>query len=189
VFLEADFGGHTINLGAIAMNEARLSDSWKWLAVTTGVIRTVAADIGQPAPRMSIAAVHDAWQECMVMCALAGQATAMIDLDAAEGIPTRFGSLLAYCPLTIGEMRIEVVASRPIVLDQTKRRRRQIYFGPAQVLYGAFRRGGDESRMIAAYRRHLQRLSRSAEVLALGDLRRITTDAFSDSPLQIDRPY
>lgn len=187
VSLVAEFGGRTVDLGAIAMTRAQSAERWKFLVAAMRIVRRVAADAERPVPHLSIAEVHDTWQDIMVTIALAGQGPAMIDFDRASEVPAKVGALLAYCDLPLENARIGIVASRPIMLDRIKRRRRQIHFGPANILYGTLD-GGDGERTVEAYRRNLQRLSRSGEVLALGDLGQITTDAFRDLPLQLDRP-
>ena len=186
VSLEARFGERVIDLGAVAMTKARATESWKWLVAAMRIVRAVAVDEGTPVPQVSIAAIHDAWKDLMVMIALAGQGPAMIDFQRESDVPAKFDSFLAYCHVLIGDVRIDIVASRPVMLDRVRRRRRHVHFGPAQILYGTVN-GGDGERTVEAYRRHLRRLSRSGDVLAIGDLAGITTDAFRDGPLQIDR--
>lgn len=191
IYLEIDVDGHAIDLGAITMKTPQRQKGWQWLALSIAVLRAIATEAARPVPDMSLDVVNEAVNDMVTLSALAGHTSTKIEFVPAPGTPRKFGSFLGYCSARIGRLWVGAVASRPIAIDKRIGKRRRIILGPAQILYGTLVEADalrdDQSRLIDAYQRQLERLSRSAEILALGDLQLIASQAGSDWPLRIDR--
>ena len=75
--------------------------------------------------------------------------------------------------VTVGDQTYGAVSSRPIVSDRMIKLRRQFDLAPPTLLYAAVDVDADRlrERIEYSYTRHFERLSKSGNILALGDLR------------------
>jgi len=170
-------------LGTISMDGRRAVD-WQWFAMAVDALRSIASFAGRATPTCSPGAVFAVSGALELLGSMTGHSAMRLNILPAPGIPKRFSCFLGYCCVTVGDLTYGAVSSRPIVNDRRTGRRREFDFAPPTLLHAAVDGEADRlrKRVVDAYLRHLERLSASSKVLALGDLRVIASGG-PDEPI------
>ena len=175
VSIHADIDDQLFDLGSITMTGPDSGRDWSWTGLGLEAMRAVARESGQSPAALSMADVRDAEGDLQIFGALAVNRPIRLDFTPAPNAPAMFGGFLAYSNATIGDQVYSAVAYRPIGKDTKRGRRRSVYFGAGQLLWGRIARseGWSEDAVRAAYQRHLDLQAIQREILAVGDLARV----------------
>lgn len=190
VALQVNVDGSDLDLGAIRMKGTRQTETWGWIALGTGIARAIATDAGRDPGEFRMGDVQDAAGELQILAALASNRVIRVDFTPEPDAPERFDGFLAYCSATIGDQVFSAVAHRPLTIDEMHNGRRRVMFGPGLTLWSRMSRrdGWSEEPMVSVYRRQLDRLGESAEIMAMGDLARMVGSGSEDATLTSDLP-
>jgi len=190
VSVQVNVDGQDLDLGSLNMTGSRQHETWSWIALGTGIARSIARDAGRAPGNFRMGDVQDVASDLQILAALASDRSIRVDFFAQPDAPQRFEGFLAYCSVAIGDQVFSAVAHRPLGMDDVHEGRRRVMFGPGKIIWSRMsqREGWSEDAMHNAYRRHLDRLAIGKEIMAVGDLAQMVKTGSGDSALTADLP-
>lgn len=188
--LELEIDGKTFDIGSITIDDDADTTGWSELAMAMDALDAISASAARTLPDMSIGELNVAADELEILSALASERRMHIDFTPTPAAPKSFKWFLAYSVATVGENCFAAVVRRPVIRSARRKKRRQIYFGPSQILHATWRERThfDLTAVQSAYNDQLERLASEGHIMALGDFRVIARQRGHDKELRSDLP-